>query len=33
MFEIYDSTEFDSDDDEGEMDYLSESSGGEANCR
>ena len=33
MFEIYDSTAFDSGDDEDEMDYLSESSGGEADCR
>ena len=30
MFEIYDSTAVDSNDDEDEMDYLSERSGGEA---
>ena len=30
MFEIYDSTAVDSDDDENQMDYLSEISGGEA---
>ena len=30
MFKIYDSTTVDSNDDKDEMDYLSESSGGEA---
>ena len=33
MFEMYDSTGFNSEDDENEMDHLPESSGSEADCR